>query len=59
MYADLFETISSFGDLMFWILFLVAISKYNVLSKLPTWLAWLLIAAMGVSGIAGLLSHLF
>lgn len=49
--------ISDVFELVFWVLFLVAIWKYNVLSKLPGWLSIAIVSAMGASGIAGLLSH--
>lgn len=56
MLKELLAVISSFGDLMFWLLFLIAVWKYDVLRKLPGWLSVLIVIAIGLSGIAGLLA---
>lgn len=53
------ELLEALGDLVFWVFFAVAIWKYNVLSYLPGWLSVVLVAAMGTSGIAGILSNWF
>lgn len=50
--------ISNFFDIVFWLLMIAAIWKYNVFGKLPLWLHICLIAAMGVSGISGIIAGL-
>ncbi|UNY50546.1 hypothetical protein [Salmonella phage PhiSTP2] len=51
--------LESLGNLVFWVFLVVAIWRYNILSYLPEWLVVVLVTAMGVSGIAGILSNLF
>lgn len=57
MLKELLPVISSFGDLMFWFLFLIAVCKYDVLRKLPGWLSVPMVLAICMGSVAGLLLH--
>lgn len=51
------EGISKLADLIFWLFLFVAIWKYDVFGRLPAGLQITLYTAVGISGIAGLLSR--
>lgn len=53
------ELLEALSNLVFWVFFVFAICKYNLLSYLPGWLVIALVTAMGSSGIAGILSNWF
>lgn len=55
----LLKAIESFGDLVFWLMMIPAILKYNIFGRLPWWLSVPMLFGAGVSGVAGVAVYYF